>query len=83
MLKTVTADIISGGIMKRIAVSSSDIASVGHSAEQEVLEIEFKNGGVYQYFRVPNKVYSELMAAESKGKYFHRYIRDKYTTVKV
>ena len=67
--------------MHRETVESSNLATVGFS--DGVLEIEFKHGGVYQYFNVPKTVYEGLMAAESKGKYFHQFIRDKYEFVKL
>ena len=62
--------------MHRIPVESSNLATVGFASG--VLEIEFKHGGVYQYFNVPTSVYEGLMTAESKGKYFHQFIREKY-----
>jgi hypothetical protein len=34
------------------------------------------NGGLYQYFGVPDSAYSELMAAPSHGAYFDAYIKD-------
>lgn len=60
--------------MKRQSVVSSNVASVGYDAENEILEIEFNNGGVYQYFNVPENVYEELMSANSHGQYFDRNI---------
>ena len=39
--------------MKRVAVDSSSIASVGYDSKAYVLEIEFRNGGVYRYLDVP------------------------------
>ena len=51
--------------------------SVGYDQEQRVLEIEFTGGEVYRYFDVPPEVHRGLMAAESHGRYFHQYIRDK------
>ena len=47
--------------MERISVSSSNIASVGW--EDGILEVEFTNGGVYQYQGVPEDIYAGLMAA--------------------
>tara|TARA_R110002049_G_scaffold272440_1_gene449970 strand:+ start:2417 stop:2629 length:213 start_codon:yes stop_codon:yes gene_type:complete len=61
--------------MKRASVESSNLASVGYDAENEILEIEFNNGGVYQYFDVPENVYEELMSASSHGQYFDRNIK--------
>ena len=61
--------------MKRQSVESSNLASVGYDAENEILEIEFNHGGVYQYFDVPENVYEELMSASSHGQYFDRNIK--------
>lgn len=61
--------------MKRQSVSSSNLASVGYDAENEILEIEFNHGGVYQYYDVPESVYRGLMSASSHGQYFDRNIK--------
>ena len=60
---------------RRIPVESTSLASVGFSLEHNVLEIEFRNGLVYQYFGVPRALYEQLLAAESKGKFMNRFIR--------
>lgn len=62
--------------MKRIKVESSNLASVGYDLKTETLEIEFQNGGIYQYSGVSKNVYDGLMNAESKGKYFIQNIKD-------
>jgi hypothetical protein len=64
--------------MKRQSVESSNLASVGYDAENEILEVEFKHGGVYQYLDVPQNVFEELMDAGSHGVYFSANIRNDY-----
>lgn len=64
--------------MRRKAVQSSNLKSVGYNKNKKVLEIEFLSGGVYQYFEVPKDVHTDLLNAESKGKYFHAFIKNKY-----
>ncbi len=64
--------------MKRQSVESSNLASVGYDEEKQILEVQFKHGGVYQYFEVPKNVYEELMNADSHGKYFVHNIKDDY-----
>ncbi|HEX3661367.1 MAG TPA: KTSC domain-containing protein [Acidobacteriaceae bacterium] len=64
--------------MERISVNSSNIASVGYDADSQTLEIEFNNGGVYQYSGVPQEIYGGMMSADSKGKYFHANINKTY-----
>jgi hypothetical protein len=56
--------------------------SVGYDSAQEILEIEFTSGAVYQYVEVPAVVFDELMQAESKGRYFNQEIRDEYTALR-
>ncbi|MBX9810268.1 MAG: KTSC domain-containing protein [Burkholderiales bacterium] len=38
--------------MERRRISASNIRCVGYDARSRVLEIEFGNGGIYQYIRV-------------------------------
>ncbi len=69
--------------MQRQPVESSNLQSVGYENSTNTLEIEFKNGGIYQYFDVPESEYKALMSAESHGKYFIANIRDKYRCQKI
>lgn len=64
--------------MERQSVESSNLASIGYDAENEILEVEFNHGGIYQYFDVPENVYEELMSAASHGVYFSANIRNDY-----
>lgn len=61
--------------MERQYVSSSNIASIGYDPDNMVLEIEFLNGAVYQYYGVPQSIYDGLMAADSHGKFLADYIK--------
>ena len=69
--------------MKRKSVESSNLASVGYDSAKKILEIEFTHGGIYQYFDVPQKVYDELMKADSHGKYFVHNVKDDYEFLKM
>ena len=64
--------------MERQSVDSSNLASVGYDDKNQILEIEFNSGSIYQYSNVPQGVYSGLMSAESHGGYFSAHIRNKY-----
>lgn len=59
-------------------VESSNIQSIGHSYPRRILEIKFRNGGVYRYKGVPRNEFKRLLAAPSKGKAFHRDIKYNY-----
>jgi len=69
--------------MNRQSVTSSNIASIGYDADSQTLEVEFLNGGIYQYFDVPAHVYEELMSAGSHGQYLARNIKGVYRYSKV
>jgi hypothetical protein len=71
--------------MKTIAVDSATLRTIGYDADRQLLQIEFQNRSLYQYFDVPEVVYEELMQAPSKGAYFNRSIRPRfdYALVKV
>lgn len=51
--------------MIRNAVSSSRIRSVGW--ENNVLEVEFHDGSIYQYFNVSRSEYTSFMHSSSLG----------------
>ncbi|MCI0486401.1 MAG: KTSC domain-containing protein [Blastocatellia bacterium] len=63
---------------KLIPVESSMIQAVGYDSKTRVLEVMFNSGQTYCYEGVPPKVYKELMAAESKGRYMRAEIIDVY-----
>ncbi|WP_010578759.1 KTSC domain-containing protein [Leptospira alexanderi] len=69
--------------MKRDSVSSSNIRSIGYDAESQTLEIEFLNGGIYQYFDVPNSIFDGLMGAPSHGEYLAANVKGTYRYSKV
>ena len=64
--------------MNRTPVSSSNVLSVGYDAKTMKLEVEFKDGAVYQYFDVPAAVYQGLMRADSKGAFMHANVSYSY-----
>ncbi|MCY4474000.1 MAG: KTSC domain-containing protein [Chloroflexi bacterium] len=69
--------------MNREPVVSDNIRSIGYDEITNVLEIEFRSGGVYQYSDVHQSIHAALMNASSKGSYFHRHIRDRYPTTRI
>lgn len=69
--------------MTRQPVVSSNVASAGYDANTQTLEIEFNNGGIYQYFDVPQAVYDHLMSASSPGGVLHDQIRGVYRYARV
>lgn len=64
--------------MKRQSVESSNLASIGYDAAEQIHEIEFNHGGIYQYYDIPQEEYDELMNEDSHGKYFVNNIKNDY-----
>ena len=69
--------------IKREAVQSTALASVGYSKRLHALEIEFRNGAIYRYLEVDPAIYRELMLAPSKARFYDERIRRKYRSLHV
>ena len=68
--------------INRVAVTSTNIASIAYVAQTSVLEIEFRNGSTYRYFLVPSSVYDAFRQASSMGVFFNQLIRPRYAFAK-
>lgn len=64
--------------MNRSPVISSNIASIGYDHANQVLEIEFKNGSLYQYYGVSDELHRALIGAESHGVFFNQTIKGRF-----
>ena len=60
------------------SIDSSLIREVGYDPFMEVLTVNFRNGGIYEYIEVPESVYNNLIEAPSAGKFFHINIKNKF-----
>lgn len=72
-----------GEDLTRKPVHSSSIRSIGYDPDNEILEIELRNGGIYQYFKVPAAKYDDLTKASSIGRYYTVYIKNAFQFRKV
>lgn len=64
-----------------VPVNSTLLASVAYDAGESVLQLEFRDRALYRYFHVPAAIYNGLLAADSKGSYFNRCIRNCFPYV--
>jgi hypothetical protein len=71
-------------IMKRFAVESSVLSSVGYNEKDKVLEVEFRDTkAVWQYLKLDKRKYDEFRNAESLGNYFSTKIKGKHAERRV
>lgn len=71
-----------GQIVK--AKGSSNLKEFQYNEATKTLSITFlKGNATYEFYNVPKQVYDKLVAAPSRGEYFHANIRFKYKQKKV
>ncbi len=56
----------------RKPVISSNVAGYDYDADSKTLEIEFRNGSVYQFQGVPQELADQFEQAQSKGSFVAR-----------
>jgi lysyl-tRNA synthetase class 2 len=64
--------------VRRVQLRSSTIASAGYDPESGCLEVVFNKGPTYRYFAVPERVFEQLLLAESHGRYLNQHIKGRY-----
>ena len=63
---------------QKLLLDSTAIRRFKYFIEQKRLRIWFVEGGVYDYYNVPESVVLTLADAQSKGRYFYYNIRTSY-----
>lgn len=61
-----------------IPIDSTALESAAYVAQRRWLYLRFKSGEIYRYFDFPPDKYRDFMAAESKGGYFGKHIREQF-----
>ena len=59
-------------------VDSSFIKAVSFDKDLHVLSVRLKSGAVYNFKDVTKDVYKDLVASQSKGKFFNKNLKDQY-----
>jgi hypothetical protein len=62
---------------------SSNIDGFDYNKTTQVLTVEFKNGGRYNYYDVPEIVFDRMKAASSKGQFLAQNIKNTYRYARV
>jgi hypothetical protein len=61
-----------------IDVDSDCIDAIAYLEPESALKIRFNSGCIYQYNNVSHNAFLNLLDADSKGRFFHRNIKDAY-----
>lgn len=69
--------------MEMMPVSSTNIAAIGYDQDSQTLRVEFRNGGTYDYFDVPETEYNSFISASSHGQYLAKNIKGRYRYARV
>jgi hypothetical protein len=70
-------------MINKIAVESSNIASIGYSEEENTCEVSFKNGSTYRAKGLDKAAYDEFLSSKSKGSHFATKLRNNYKWEKI
>lgn len=65
------------------ASQSSQINRFAYIISKRKLTVEFKGGGTYDYFEVPQAIFEEFARAESHGKFLNAKIKPFYRFAKI
>lgn len=57
---------------------SSTISAFDYIKDRKVLIVEFKNGGRYNYYDVPETIFERMKAAPSKGQFLAQNVKGAY-----
>lgn len=66
--------------IERLPVDSSNITSIGYAEDRQILAIQFKSGSLFHYRGVPLAVFEAFGAAPSRGSFFAKEIKGKFTS---
>ena len=62
---------------------SSVVAAIRYDVRTSTLRVVYVSGSVYDYRKVPEKVYNEMKKASSKGEFLNKEIKPYYEFEKI
>lgn len=64
-------------------VDSSSVRGIGYEEDRKVLYVQYVDGEVYEYFKVPRSAYVDLLSAKSVGWSVNKRIRPCFNYRKI
>ena len=65
--------------MNETRVESSTLRAFAYDDGREILQLEFLSRAIYHYYGFPAEVHKALLGAPSKGSFFNRIIRGRFS----
>ena len=62
----------------RMHVQSAAVSDIAYDEKDDRLTVRFASGSRYAYFGVPPAEYRAFVDSDSKGRFFHHRILDRY-----
>ena len=62
---------------------SSVVAAIRYDVKASTLRVVYVSGAVYDYKKVPEKIYNEMKVASSKGEFLNKNIKPNYEFEKI
>ena len=62
---------------------STVVSAMHYYPHKKLLRVIYVSGSVYDYKDVPEKIYTAMKSAMSKGTYLNKYIKGKYQFDKI
>lgn len=62
---------------------SSVVAAIRYDEKSSKLRVIFQSGSIYDYLKVPEKIYNEMKRASSKGEFLNKEIKPNYEFEKI
>jgi NAD-dependent SIR2 family protein deacetylase len=66
-----------------IIMPSTVISTMQYDAVSATLRVIYTSGKIYDYKRVPERIYKEMKASGAKGIYLNHHIKGKYAFEKI
>ena len=64
--------------MRLKPLESEMLVAAGYDQKSHSLQVVFRTGEKYRYKNVPLFVYERLISADSKGRFMHKYILNRF-----
>lgn len=62
--------------VKMQTVASSSISEIGYN--RRTMNVKFNSGRLYEFKKVPRKLFDEFVSSVSKGAFFNHVIKENY-----